>query len=505
MSMSSPPVRSGQKPRGRSTPPIAGGLDRYFGISSRGSTIGAEVRGGFATFFAMSYIVVLNPLILGTVRDVEGELIGGFASPAMAISAVAAVTALAAGLLTLFMGVLGRYPFAIAAGLGLNSYLAATVVQQVSWEEAMGLVVLEGVVIMLLVITKVRTAVLRAIPGDLKTAMSVGIGLFIVLVGLVNAGFVRRIPDAAGTPVPVQLGIAGELKGWPIVVFVFGLLLTLILVMRRVTGGIVIGILATTVLAVLVEAVFAPGPAVVNGQPVPTGWRLNVPGLPTEWVSLPDFSLIGEVDLFGAFTRIGVLAAVMIVFALLLTDFFDTMGTVIGLSNEAGFLSDDGSLPGVGRVLFVDSAAAAAGGFFSASSNTTYIESAAGIGEGARTGLASVITGASFLVAIFLAPLVATVPFEAASAALVVVGLAMVSQIRRVDFTDSAIAMPALLTAVLMPFTYSITAGLGAGLVCFVVLRVFQGRPREVNPLLWGVAGLFVLYFARAGLQALAP
>lgn len=497
---------SSSRTEGEQTHPehaAAGAVDRYFGITTRGSTLGREVRGGLATFFAMSYIVVLNPLILGTVRDVEGQLIGDFQSTTASVAAVAAVTALAAGLLTIFMGVLGRYPFAIAAGLGINSFLAATVAQLVSWEEAMGFVVIEGLVIILLVITRVRTAVLHAIPGDLKTAISVGIGLFIVFVGLVNAGFIRRIPDAAGTTVPVQLGVSGELRGWPILVFVLGLFLTLILVMRRVTGGIVIGILATTALAVIVQAVFAPGPAIVNDEPVPTGWRLNVPAIPENWLSLPDLSLIGEVDLVGGFARIGVLAAIIIVFSLLLTDFFDTMGTVVGLSNEAGLLREDGHLHGIGKVLFVDSAAAAVGGFFSASSNTTYIESAAGIKEGARTGLANVVTGGAFLLSVFLAPLVATVPFEAASPALVVVGLAMMSQIRRVNFADSAIAMPALLTAVLMPLTYSITVGLGAGLVSYVVLRVFQGRYRDVNPLLWVVAALFVLYFAKHPLEQL--
>jgi AGZA family xanthine/uracil permease-like MFS transporter len=191
---------------GRRTP---GAIDRYFGISDRESTFGREVRGGFATFFAMSYIVVLNPLIIGTVADADGNLLGGAGSVPESIAMVGSVTSLAAGLLTILMGVVGKYPFAIAVGLGLNSFLAVSVASQMSWQEAMGLVLIEGVVITLLVITKVRVAVLHAIPSDLKTAMSVGIGLFIAFIGLVDSGFIRRIPDEAGTTVPVNLGIGG--------------------------------------------------------------------------------------------------------------------------------------------------------------------------------------------------------------------------------------------------------------------------------------------------------
>ena len=480
-----------------------GGLDNFFGITQRGSTVGREVRGGFATFFAMSYIVVLNPLIIGTVADADGNLVGGDNVGTSTI-AVAGVTALTAGVMTILMGVIGRYPFAIAAGLGLNSFIAVGVASQMSWPEAMGLVVVEGVLVILLVLTRIRSAVLHAIPGDLKTAISVGIGLFIAFIGFVDSGIVRRIPDVAGTTVPVTLGIGGELQGWPTVVFLTGLAVTTILVMRRVRGAIIIGILSATVIAIIVEAVFHPGPSIVNGEPSATGWRLNVPIVPTDWFALPDLSLVGNVDVLGGFTHIGALAAVMIVFALLLSDFFDTMGTVVGLSSQAGLLDRNGQLPGVGRVLFVDSLAAAAGGGASASSNTTYIESSAGIGEGARTGVASLITGALFLAALFFTPLVTIVPFEAATPALVVVGLAMVSQIRRIDFTDIAVLVPALFTAILMPFTYSISVGIGAGLISYVVLRTFQGRAREIHPLLWIVSSLFLLYFAVHPLRELA-
>ena len=467
-------------------------LDRYFMISERGSTVRQEVRGGAATFFTMAYIVVLNPLIIGTVPDVDGQVLG--------IERVAAVTALVAAVMTILMGVVGRYPFAVATGLGLNAFVTFSIASQMSWEDAMGLVVLEGFVIALLVLAGLRTAVFHAIPLQLKTAISVGIGLFIALIGLVDAGFVRR----TGTgPVPVQLGVGGELRGWPTLVFVFGLLLTAILVARRTRGAILIGIVVTTLVAIVVEAVFDIGPSFVSPDEIdPDGWQLNVPTLPEQVFEVPDLSLLGNFSLFGGFARAGVLAALLLVFTLMLADFFDTMGTVVGVGQEADLLDEHGRLPGADRVLLVDSLAAVAGGAASASSATTYIESAAGVGDGARTGLASVVTGVLFLGALLVTPLVTIVPFEAASPALVIVGFLLLTQIRNIDFDDYAIAIPAFLTIVLMPFTYSITNGIGAGFISYAVLKATQGKAREVSPLLWVIAALFVVYFAINPIEA---
>jgi AGZA family xanthine/uracil permease-like MFS transporter len=296
--------------------------------------------------------------------------------------------------------------------------------------------------------------------------------------------------------VPVQLGVGGELQGWPTVVFVFGLLLTAVLVARRTRGAILIGIVATTIVAIVVEAIFDIGPSFVSPEQInPGGWQLNVPGLPSDVFELPDLSLLGDFSLFGGFARVGVLAALLLVFTLMLADFFDTMGTVVGVGQEADLLDEDGRLPGADRVLFVDSLAAVAGGAASASSNTTYIESAAGVGDGARTGLASVATGVLFLVALLVTPLVSVVPFEAASPALVIVGFLLLTQIRNIDFDDYAIAIPAFLTIVLMPFTYSITNGIGAGFISYALLKATQGKAREVSPLLWVIAALFLIYF----------
>ncbi|MBF9132576.1 NCS2 family permease, partial [Plantactinospora sp. S1510] len=468
-------------------------FDRYFEITARGSTLGREVRGGLATFFTMAYIVVLNPLILG--NAVDGD------DARLAIPALAAGTALVAGIMTILMGVVGRFPLALAAGLGVNALVAYEIAPQMTWADAMGLVVIEGVIIAILVLTGLRTAVFRAVPTQLKTAIGVGIGLFLTIIGLVDAGFVRRLPDAANTTVPVGLGIGGKLVTWPALVFVLGLLVTLVLVVRRVRGAILIGILASTVLAIVVEAIAKVGPSVVDGRPNPTGWSLNVPALPETVVDTPDLSLLGQFDLLGSWQRAGVLVAAMFVFTLLITDFFDTMGTMVAIGQEAELLDERKMPPRTREILLVDSIAAAAGGAASTSSNTSYIESAAGVAEGARTGAANLVTGGLFLLAMFLAPLVAVVPFEAASVALVIVGFLMMTAVKAIDWNDYEIAIPAFLTIVLMPFTYSISNGIGAGVISYVLVKVARGKAREVHPLLYGVAALFVLYFLRGPIE----
>ena len=474
-------------------PATLSGWDRYFKLTERGSTLGAEVRGGLVTFVTMAYIVVLNPLILGTVQDINGSYIGGAPNPGVAIALVTAATALIAGVMTITMGIVGRFPVAIAAGLGLNSFVAYTIVPQMTWPDAMGLVVLEGVIIGLLVLTGFRTAVFNAVPEALKYAIGVGIGLFIALIGLVDAGITRP-----GIPL-ISFGVDGALRGWPTFVFVVGLLVMAVLVTKRVRGGLLIGLLVTTVLAIIVESLFKIGP-LNDGNPDtpdnPTGWALNVPDVPRTWFSTPDLSLLGHFSLLGAFSAVGIITAGLLVFSLLLSDFFDTIGTVTGLANEAGLVEEDGSIPGLEPILLVDSAAAAVGGMASVSSNTTYIESAAGIGEGARTGIASLVTGALFLLAMFVAPLVTVVPYEAATPALVIVGFLMMTQIKQINFDDYVIGIPAFLTIIIMPFTYSIANGIGAGMITYVLLMSVTGRAREVKPLLWVVAAAFVVYFA---------
>lgn len=470
-----------------------GGLDRYFKISERGSTVGREVRGGFATFFTMAYIVVLNPLIIGTVPDGSGQFLGGGTEPNLAM--VAAGTALIAGLMSMLMGVFANYPLALAAGLGLNAFVAYSIASlpNMTWADAMGLVVMEGIVILLLVLTGFRRAVFHAIPAQLKTAISVGIGLFITLVGLVDAGIVRR---AAGAP--LQLGVGGFLAGWPTLVFVIVLLAIVVMMVRGVSGSILYGIVGGTALAIAVEAVMHVGSQTdATGKIVnPTGWGLNVPQVPTNVFDMPDLGLLGQFNLLGSFQNIGIVAACLLIFTLMLADFFDTMGTMVAIGAEADLLDEDGNPPNSQRILVVDSLSAVAGGMGSVSSNTAYIESASGVGEGARTGLASIVTGALFLAAMFLSPLVAVVPYEAATPALVVVGFLMMQQVVGIDWHDLDIAVPAFLTIVLMPFTYSITAGIGAGFVTYVVIKIARGKIATLHPLMWIVSLLFVIYFA---------
>ena len=470
-------------------------LDSYFKISERGSTVAQEVRGGVVTFFTMAYIVALNPLIIGLAKDADGKYIGGGDAPNLAL--VAAMTALMAGILTILMGVLGNYPLAIATGLGLNTFVAVSIASKMTWADAMGLVVIEGLIITVLVLTGFRGAVFRAVPGQLKIAISVGIGLFIALIGLVDAGFVRR-PGAG--PVPVMLGDNGNLVGWPIIVFGFGLLLTIALMVKKVKGAILIGIVVATAAAIAIESAFKIGPLFngATGAVNPKGWNLNVPAMPAEVVATPDFSLFGQFDLLGSFDRVPLITAILFIFTLLLSDFFDTVGTVTAIGHESGLIDDEGNVPNNNKILFVDSLAAVAGGAGSISSNTSYIESAAGVGEGARTGLASVVTGVLFLLTTFLAPLVAVIPYEAATPALVIVGFLMMTQIRNIDWDDLGIALPAFLTIILMPFTYNISVGIGVGFVTHVIIRAVQGRAKEVHPLLWLVSGLFVIYFLQS-------
>jgi adenine/guanine/hypoxanthine permease len=401
--------------------------------------------------------------------------------------------------MTLIFGLVANYPFALATGLGINTLVAVSIAPLVTWPEAMGLVVVNGLIIVLLAVSGFRTAVFNAVPADLKAGIAVGIGLFIAFIGFVDAGFVRRLGDAAGTTVPVGLGIGGSIASWPTAVFVVGLLVTGLLVARGVRAGILIGVVITTVLAIVVEAFAQVGPSQGTN---PKGWALSVPTLPDSIVGLPDLSLVGNFS-FGAFARLDLITVSLLVFTLVLANFFDAMGTMTGLGKQAGVMGRDGQLPRVGRALVVEGMGAVAGGAASASSNTVYIESASGIAEGARTGLANVLTGVLFLAAMFFTPLYAVVPIEAAAPALVIVGALLMRQITEIDFTQFRIALPAFLTIVIMPFTFSIANGIGAGFISYVLLAAAAGRARAVHPLMWVVAVAFVGYFAIGPLQAL--
>ncbi|MFC8825593.1 NCS2 family permease [Streptomyces sp. NPDC057137] len=464
----------------KATAPVA--VDRFFKISERGSTVAREVRGGFATFFAMAYIIVLNPIILGSAKDMYGHQLDS--------GQLVTATVLTAAFATLLMGVIGNVPIALAAGLGVNTVVALQLAPRMSWADAMGMVVLAGFLVMLLVATGLRERVMNAVPTSLRKGIAIGIGLFIMLIGLVDSGFVTRIPDAAHTTVPLQLGSDGHLNGWPVLVFALGALLTLVLIVRKVPGAILISIVTMTVVALVIEAV----------ADVPS-WGLTTPKWPGNPVDSPDFGLLGDFSLFGGFEKVGVLTGVLFVFTVLLSTFFDAMGTILGVGDEAKLMDEKGRLPGINRVLFVDGIAVASGGATSSSATTCFVESTAGVGEGARTGLASVVTGALFSLALFLTPIATMVPSQAATPALLAVGfLILAGSVRDIDWTDYTVAVPAFLAMVLMPFTYSITNGIGIGFITFSLLRLAVGRGREVPVAMYIVSAVFVFYYAMPAL-----
>ena len=355
-------------------------MDQFFKISERGSTVGREVRGGIVTFFTMAYIIVLNPLIIGTQTDGAGEFLGGGDAPNIPLVALA--TAVVAGLMTILMGVVARYPLALATGLGLNAFVTFSIAKAYTWTEAMTFVFLEGVIILVLVLTGFRVAVFKAVPTSLKTAISVGIGLFIALIGLVDAGFVRR--TAAG-PVPVKLGVGGVLDGWPTLVFVFGLVLVVALHVRQVKGAILIAIAMTTAVAIVVENLAKVGPSFVSPEEIDPGagsstcprCRATSPTCPgvsdlKDLWGLAIFDDIGGLgDALGSYDAAAFIGIALLIFTLLLADFFDTMGTMTAIGAEAGLLDEQGTPPGAQQILIVDSVAAAVGGAAGVSSNTS--------------------------------------------------------------------------------------------------------------------------------------
>jgi AGZA family xanthine/uracil permease-like MFS transporter len=440
-------------------------VDSFFKFTERGTSVGTEIRAGVTTFLVMVYIVALNPAIIAGPMGLDPV-------------AVAAGTALVAGVMTLAMGLITNYPFALAAGLGLNAVVAFGLVigLGMSPAQAMGVVVIEGAIITLLVVAGLREAIMNAIPLGLKRAIGVGIGLFILFIGLWDGGMIEgqtRTPDPSIPPLAFQYPT--ETADF---VFLFGLLLTFALWALKVRGALIISIALTTVLAIV------------------TG----VQGIPDTFTVAPSFSTLGLglQDLPGIFTiEAGALAAVLAIFTLMISDFFDSMGTVTAVAAEAGLTEEDGTVPGVGRVLFVDSLAAAVGGAAGVSTNTTYIESAAGVGDGGRTGFTAVVVGLLFLAAIFLSPIVQIIPLVATAPALVLVGFIMFTQIGEIDVRDIYTGLPALLTMILMPLTFTIYIGIGAGIVVWVFLQIVARRFSEVHWLMWIVFVAFLLFFAQ--------
>ncbi len=448
-------------------------LNHYFKLNDLRTNVRTEVLAGITTFLTMSYIIFLNPNILGLVGNPD------WLGKGLPISAALTATCLAAGIMSIAMGLFTNYPFALAPGLGLNAIVAYQMVvgMGLSWPSAMGVIVLEGIIITILVVTGFREAVMNAIPLSLKQAISVGIGLFIAFIGLVDAGFVQK-SDAT-------LITLGKFDNLAVVVAIFGLLLTAILIKVRVRGALLIGILGSTVLAILIN--YASGLSAFSGP--------DTARFPTTLLTLPDFSKIGRFD-FGAISRLGVVSAGILIFSVMLSDFFDTLGTVIGLGGEAKFLDSEGRLPRINRVLLVDSLSAVAGGACSASSVTTYIESAAGISAGGRSGLSVIVVGFLFLLSMFLSPIAGVVPKQATAPALIIVGFLMISTLKEFPFERFEEAFPAFLIMIVMPLTNSITNGIGFGFITFTLIKLMSGKGREVHWLMYLISFAFAVNFA---------
>src|SRR4051812_11126987 len=448
-------------------------LERHFRFAEHGTTLARDTMAGVTTFIVMSYIIFLNPQIL----SFRG--ISGLETKGLPFDGVLTATCIVAAVMTILMGLYTNRAYALAPGLGLNAVVAFQLVanQGLSFPSAMGLIVLEGAVVTVLVLTGVREAIMKAIPLELKKAIAIGIGLFIAFIGLYNSGIIVK-----GAATPVDLG---HLTTWPIFVAFFGIVVTIALRARGFRGDLLVGIVLTTIVATIINkatdysAGFAPGTATV----------------PDDVTTAGNWSLFGNFD-FHAFSKLGVVSAIVWVFALFLSDFFDTMGTIVGVGKPAGYLNAEGHMDEIRKPLLVDSLAAIAGGASSTSSATTYIESGSGVASGGRTGWVAVVAGAMFIPFLFFAPLIGMVPTQATAAALIIVGYLMVSQLTEsedeaemeeglttsrtklagIDFHDLAIGLPAALMIMVMPFSYSITNGIGLGFIAYCIIRATQGR-----------------------------
>ncbi len=454
-----------------------GWLDTTFHIRENGSTVRTEIIAGLTTFMVMAYIIFVNPAILSFAGIDALQGLGP------SFPAVMAATCLVAGVMTIVMGIWTNYPLAIAPGMGLNAVVAYQLIvgMKMPWEAAMGVIFLEGIFITVLVVTGFREAVMHAIPLTLKHAIGVGIGLFIFFIGLVDGELILWGSKELGTPVAL-----GDFTSAPVLIAVLGLFITIWLMAINMRGALLIGIVISTILAIIVNA--------MSGF---TAWtNPGVAVIPSSIVAQPDFSTLGRGISLQVFVLIGPLAAILTIFSLMLSDFFDTMGTVIGIGSKIGCIDEKGSMPRLNRVLLVDSLAAVFGGAAGSSSGTTYVESAAGVGVGGRTGLTAVVVGVLFLLAMFFSPIAGVVPGHATAPALIIVGFLMSALVRQIDFTDLEEGLPALLTIAVMPFTYSITNGIGVGFVTYTFLKMVKGKGGQVHPMMYIASFAFILYFA---------
>jgi AGZA family xanthine/uracil permease-like MFS transporter len=446
-------------------------IDRYFGIAAAGSTIPREVRAGLTTFLTMSYVLFVNPQVLGNAIILPD----GFAK-------LLIVTALAAAIGSLLMGIVARYPFAQAPGMGLNAYFAYTVVlgQKIPWQTALGAVAISGCIFVILSLLGVRQAIVRAIPNHLKYATTAGIGMFLAFIGLKNAGAVIANPATY-----VALG---SFTSPPVLIAIFGLIVTSVLLVRKIQGAILIGILVSTLAAIVTRApvYFGPKDAMVPFAGFTNG-IVSLPTAPT--------GLIGALDLHAA-AGLGIAA---VVFTFFFVDFFDATGTLVALANKAGALDANGNLPRSRRTFACDGLAAICGAFLGTSTTTAYIESASGIEEGGRTGLVAVVVGGLFIVAMFFWPLAGAIPAAATAPALIVVGAMMLDGLRSIEWDDYAILISGFLTVIMMPLTFSIANGVSFGVISYALIKLFSGKGKDVDILLYIVAAALIVRYIWLG------
>jgi adenine/guanine/hypoxanthine permease len=443
-----------------------GWLERQFHIAERGSTPGGEIRAGITTFLTMAYIIFVNPAILSTAIDFDG-----------AFPQLLTVTCLAAAIGTLIMALWANLPFALAPGMGLNAYFAFTVVAGLgyAWQTALGAVFISGILFAIIAVTGLRQWILEAIPLSLKYAITAGIGAFLAIIGFASAGLIQASPATFVT--------RGEWDQPGLWLAMGGILLAGALLALRVKGALLLAILGVTVVAMITRAPVYPG-----GEAF-AGFGDGVFGF--VWPA----DLIGAMDI-GAALQVGVLA---VVFTFLFVDFFDTAGTLIGLSDKAGFMTEDGNIEAPRAAFTTDGIATSVGAALGTSSTTTYIESAAGIEEGAKTGLASVVVAGLFLLAMLFAPIAGSIPAVATAPILIVIGAMMMTSITKIDWSDYRISIPAFLAVVGMPFTYSITDGISLGIIAYTVIMAVTGKAKDVHWIMYVLSVLLIWRFFIVG------
>ncbi|HHU32591.1 MAG: NCS2 family permease [Zhaonellaceae bacterium] len=437
-------------------------LEKFFGFKENGTTLKTEIIAGLTTFVTMAYIIIVNPLTLATPET------------GMDFGAVMMATCLSAAFTTLLMGLYANYPFALAPGMGLNAFFSYTLVMHmgVSWETALGVVFISGLIAMLVAVSRIRETVIKAIPMHLKTAIGAGIGLFIAFIGLQNAGIIVDNPATL-------LGF-GKITDPHVLLAIFGLIVTGILLVKKVTGSIILGILITTVVGLFVPA--GDGTMITNFQP----GALGIFDLPPSIAPT-----LFKLDILGAL-KFSLFAAI---FSLFFVDMFDTIGTLVGVASKTNLMDEKGNLKRGNKALYVDFIGTMMGAFLGTSNVTTYVESASGVNAGGRTGMTAVVVGILFLLSTFLSPVVLAIPGVATAPALILVGVMMATGLKNIDWDDMLTAIPCFLTVIMMPLSYSIATGLAVGFVTYVLLSFLTGRGKDVHWVMYILSLLFVLYF----------